>query len=120
MEHRWGQRVPVNIPVRLESPPISIGTATVLDLSVSGAWIGGDFERHVSAEIEVVFELQRGRSAHPYRLPAFVARAHRDGIGVEWRDLAPPLISELLGAAMQTEESPAENRAGESIKLTGG
>ncbi len=80
---------------------MSIGAATVTDLSVSGAWISGDFEHHVPAEIEVVFEQQRARSPHPCRLAAFVARANRAGIGVEWRELAPPLISELLGVTTQ-------------------
>jgi len=97
MEHRWGQRVRVNIPVRLEAPPVAIGDARVLDLSVSGAWICGDFQRHISAEIEVIFELPPRTSRHPTRIRAYVARARRDGIGVVWRALAPPLISELLG-----------------------
>jgi hypothetical protein len=96
MEHRWGQRVRVNIPVRLESPPVAIGAARVLDLSVSGAWISGDFQQHVSAEIEVIFEVLPRTTRHPQRIRAYVARARREGIGVEWRELAPPLISELL------------------------
>jgi len=45
-----------------------------------------------------VFEPQPGSSsANLHRIPAFVARARLEGIGVEWRELAPPLINSLLG-----------------------
>jgi hypothetical protein len=106
MEHRWGQRVRVDIPVRLESPPVTIGDARILDLSVSGAWISGDFQRHISAEIEVIFDLPPRTSRHSNRIRAYVARARREGIGVEWRELAPPLISELLGNPAAADGAP--------------
>ena len=99
MEHRWGQRIRVDIPVRLEAPPLLIGSARILNLSVSGAWIRCEFEQHSAAEIEVVFELQAASGEHSHRIPAFVARSRAEGIGVEWRELAPPLISVLLSEA---------------------
>jgi hypothetical protein len=108
MEHRWGQRVRVDIPVRLEVPPASVVVGRILDLSVSGAWISGELEQHLSAEIAVVFEPQPGSgSADLYRIPAFVARARLEGIGIEWRELAPPLINSLLGQSAPAGVMPS-------------
>jgi hypothetical protein len=106
MEHRWGQRVRVDIPVRLEIPPASVVAGRILDLSVSGAWISGELEQHLSAEIAVVFEPQPGSSSL-HRIPAFVARARLEGIGVEWRELAPPLINSLLGQSAPAGVMPS-------------
>jgi len=106
MEHRWGQRVRVDIPVRLEVPPASVIAGRILDLSVSGAWISGELEQHLSAEIAVVFEPQPGSSSS-HRIPAFVARARLEGIGVEWRELAPPLINSLLGQSAPAGVMPS-------------
>ncbi|MGA2562256.1 MAG: PilZ domain-containing protein [Steroidobacteraceae bacterium] len=110
MEHRWGQRVRVDIPVQLEVPPARIVAGRILDLSVSGAWISGELEQHLSVEIAVVFEPALGSSS-PHRIPAFVTRARLEGIGVEWRELAPPLINSLLGqgaSAGATSSMPSE------------
>jgi hypothetical protein len=106
MEHRWGQRVRVDIPVRLEVPPASVVAGRILDLSVSGAWISGELEQHLSAEIAVVFLPQPGSSSL-HRIPAFVARARLEGIGVEWRELAPPLINSLLGQSAPAGVMPS-------------
>jgi hypothetical protein len=106
MEHRWGQRVRVDIPVRLEIPPASVVAGRILDLSVSGAWISGELEQHLSAEIAVLFEPQSGGGTL-HRIPAFVARARLEGIGVEWRELAPPLINSLLGQSAPAEVIPS-------------
>jgi PilZ domain len=106
MEHRWGQRIRVDIPVRLETPPLQLGSARILNLSVSGAWISGELEQHTAAEIEVVFEPRAASSELPHRIPAFVARTRPDGIGVEWRELAPPLISALLNDASAVPALP--------------
>jgi len=108
MEHRWGQRVRVDIPVRLEVSPATIVAGRILDLSVSGAWISGELEQHLSAEIAVVFEPLAGSSApHLHRIPAFVTRARLEGIGVEWRELAPPLINSLLGQSAPAGVMPS-------------
>ena len=39
MEHRWGQRVPAAIKVKLQGRPGAIGSGYLRDVSISGAFI---------------------------------------------------------------------------------
>src|SRR5450755_233998 len=96
MEHRWGQRVGVDIPVRVTGHPFSVRTGRISNLSVSGAFIKADFESRLLARIQVAIEMPH-RSRHDAPLiAAYVARKAKGGIGIEWSEFAPPDISRLL------------------------
>jgi hypothetical protein len=95
MEHRWGTRIPVNVPVRISSASLS-GTGRLRDLSVSGAYIETALALPASAWVQV----QVARGTQPVmRLSGLVIRRDGHGIGIEWLDLAPlELAPSLLGA----------------------
>jgi hypothetical protein len=96
MEHRWGQRVAVDIPVRITGHPFSVRLGRLADLSVSGGFIQAEFEWRLLSRIHVAIELpQRARHEAPV-IPAYVARKTRDGIGIEWCQFSPPDVSRLL------------------------
>jgi len=88
MEHRWGNRITVDLPVRIGGAGIT-GTGMLRNLSVSGAFI--ETSLPLAALTMVRIQIPRG----PYgRLEAadtwgFVVRQDHHGIGVEWCDLAP-------------------------------
>jgi hypothetical protein len=96
MEHRWGARVGVDIPVRITAQPFAVRFGRLTNVSVSGAYIRAELEVRLLTRIEVSIELPR-RSKHAApAIAAYVARKLRDGIGIEWCEFAPPAIGDLL------------------------
>src|ERR1700733_13340371 len=96
MEHRWGQRIAVNIPIRLRlsrSGPISIGRLT--NVSLSGAFLTPRFDLRTLARLQVFFEIPRTKRL-PSATDAFVARISAQGIGLEWCDFSPPAVVVLI------------------------
>jgi hypothetical protein len=97
MEHRWGARIAVHMPIRLKpiySPLEGIGR--MIDLSVSGGFIA-DFDIRLLSRIQVSFDSPLW--SNPEILPAYVSRRGARGIGVEWCEFAPQPVKELLRAA---------------------
>ncbi len=96
MEHRWGQRFGVDLPVRVAVQPFSVQTGRLTDLSVSGGFIRLDCDVRVLSRVQVTIE-----HGHPSRhqapvIAAYVARRLKDGIGVEWCEFAPEEVARLL------------------------
>jgi hypothetical protein len=96
MEHRWGERIVVDIPVQVSVPPLAIGSGRVQNLSISGAWISGRFDLQPLARALVIFDLSIGGNPETLPIACYVARVRAEGIGVEWRELAPQIVSDLL------------------------
>jgi hypothetical protein len=98
MEHRWGERVRIELPVRITAQPFAVRTGRLLNLSVSGAYLEVDFPMRPLSRIQVVFDqLPRAKCEAP-ALAAYVARRYKDGVGIEWCEFAPPTVSKLLQA----------------------
>jgi hypothetical protein len=97
MEHRWGARIAVHIPVRVTATHLSMASiGRITSLSLSGGFITGLGFRPLS-RIHVSFEhplLQRPAE----KLAAFVARVCEDGAGIVWCDFAPRSVAELVFA----------------------
>jgi hypothetical protein len=103
MEHRWGHRIEVVIPVRLHASSRLRGhSAQLANLSRSGGWIPLDVSVRRLSRIQVVFDLPLSCSgprrvhASPPAVNAYVARHSGDGIGLEWCEHAPELVVRLL------------------------
>jgi hypothetical protein len=111
MEHRWGQRVPLDLPVRLELTGELLAHGTLQDASISGGYIATDTKFPVLAAVEVVVRTPAGRVA----LPACVVRRADGGLGVEWRDMeCAPLVALLRSASGEHRlwrKDPAFGRA---------
>ena len=96
MEHRWGERVGVDIPVKITAHPFSVRSGRLQNLSVSGAFIRMDHDLRLLSRIQVAIEMpQRSKHDAPV-LAAYVARKYKDGIGIEWCEFAPPPVPQLL------------------------
>jgi hypothetical protein len=102
MEHRWGQRIPVDIQVQLRARPRAIGVGRIANLSISGAWIETKSRLPLLAQIQVVVKPSRLGRHRAGSVAAFVTRRSKTGIGVEWRQMAPQHITVLLQAATRT------------------
>jgi len=96
MEHRWGERVGVDLPVRITGHPFSVRAGRLANLSVSGAFIRADFDLRLLSRILVAIELPHRPKRDAPMIPAFVARKFKHGIGIEWCEFKPPAISRLL------------------------
>lgn len=96
MEHRWGERFGVDILVRLGTKPYAVRTGRLTDLSMSGGHIKISLDLRLLSRVQVALVLP-GRFSHATPLiGAYVARRHREGVGVEWCDFAPPAVVDLL------------------------
>ena len=99
MEHRWGQRVPVDIPVSLRLACGTLVPARLVDLSVSGARVQTDEPLALLSPVTVL--LDRYLSEPWARtVCAHIVRLAFNEAGVEWSEFSPPEIcAELLEAA---------------------
>jgi len=95
MEHRWGQRVALGLPVHVTAGRIS-ALGVLRDASISGGYIETILEPAVFANLSVVVLVGSGEARRAVELPCTVTRRDHDGFGVEWRDMAcAPLLSLL-------------------------
>jgi PilZ domain len=115
MEHRWGNRIVVDLPVRISGHGIA-GAGTMRDLSVSGAFI--ETPLPLASLSMVRIQIPRGLDA---QLPAadawgFVVRQDRDGIGIEWCDLAP--LPQLEMPALSWHSASRQRSVESSVHVT--
>ena len=98
MDHRWGERIDLRLPVELTVSPGHRIRGWLRDISVSGCRVESEtpsLGRHC-AEIEV-------RVLTPAETQGFVAlhgcivRHTPTGFGVEWSELCPPDLNVLIG-----------------------
>jgi PilZ domain len=94
-ETRWGDRVPVNIPVRLSVNASNGVSACMKNLSLSGALVKADMILGLHALIHVSIH---GPSPSPgtETISAYVSRKTEEGVGVEWCAFAPSVVKDLL------------------------
>jgi hypothetical protein len=95
IEHRWGKRVPVNIPVLVSAQSLAGIDGRVKNLSLSGALIKADFDLRLHALIEVTVSLPPP-SQDVAVVKAHVSRKLKEDVGVEWCEFAPTAIKDLL------------------------
>ena len=122
MEHRWGERIKVDLPVQIAAPPLSLRAARLSNLSLSGACIQADFELRALSRVEVIIVVPFRPGAEASKITAYVTRSNKNGTGVEWCEYAPPAVSELMQALsagrssrLRTSERP--NRRLEALFL---
>lgn len=96
MEHRWGQRVTLEVPVRLYFNDAALGRGLLRNVSASGALIETSLEIPVFANLVVALPASGEASPQIHELPASVVRRVPAGVAVEWRDMACPAIVALI------------------------
>jgi PilZ domain len=109
LEHRWGERVCVNIPVRVSTAALSRADGCVKNLSLSGAFMKCDCELRLHALINVRVELPPplGRTAV---VEAYVSRIVSEGVGIEWCEFAPYIVKDLLRPWVRSPHWPMAAR----------
>src|SRR5262245_55801176 len=93
MEHRWGHREEVMIPVRLRwRQHRAAARGRITNISTSGAWIGTAAAVPALTPIEIEMALGNTTPA----VAGHVVRRGQGGVGVEWRE---PLLPVAVIAA---------------------
>jgi hypothetical protein len=96
MEHRWGERVQVDFPVRVIAHRFSVREGRLADLSVSGALVKAEFEARLLSRIQIAIDLPLWPRHDSPVVEAYVARRDKHEFGIEWCQFAPRAVSELL------------------------
>ena len=92
MEHRWGQRIPLDVPVSLWVEGRLSGRGLLRNASISGAYIETALELPVFSPVTVTFS----KATAQVGTEAAVVRTDTGGLGIEWRNMACPEIVALL------------------------
>jgi len=95
MEHRWGERVRVNIPVYVSAAGMAGSGGRIKNLSLSGALVKSDCELRLHSLIEVHIELPPP-SPRIAIVKAHVSRKLDESVGIEWCEFAPTVVKDLL------------------------
>ena len=117
MEHRWGERVQVDFPVRVIAHRFSVRDGRLADLSVSGALVKAEFEARVLSRIQVAIDSPLWPKHDSPIVEAYVARRYKHEFGIEWCEFAPRAVSDLLRAVVTRPHAHLRRRAG-SASLT--
>jgi hypothetical protein len=89
-EHRWGERIRVNIPVHLSGID-----GCMKNLSLSGALFKADVGLRLHSLVEVNIQLP-APSQYTQVVAALVSRKFNDNVAVEWCEFAPTVVKDLL------------------------
>ena len=113
MEHRWGRRIALKIPVRLATDGGAPMLGQMTNVSISGAFVETPRPMPLWTQIEVEVLLRHhSASRKPERVAAHVTRQSSGGAGIEWCDLAPPSVRVLLEALQAVSRSIDHDAAG--------
>jgi hypothetical protein len=106
MEHRWGQRMAVDIPIRLSLPLLSAKRGRLTNVSLSGGFIALTRDVRVLSRVQIVLPGPQHRPQEAVSVAAYVARKSADGIGVEWCEFAPAAVVELIRESTAAAPAP--------------
>jgi len=94
-EHRWGERVRVDLPVLVLEEGRAAMDGHLKNLSLSGAFLKSSHDLPIHALIGVRIEFP-SPSAESSVVKARVLRKPGHGIGIEWCEFAPAVVKDLL------------------------
>jgi len=124
MDHRWGQRVAVDLAVQLLCHPRTIAVGRLMNVSVSGAFVRTGLVPALLAPVRIVGFLSETEGTRRAAVEGYVVRRERDGFGIEWFELAPAGICRFLMegvgfSGFEDDYAPARSRviraAGNSV-----
>lgn len=112
MEHRLGTRVRTSLPVRVIRARIALAFGSMLNASLSGAYVETSTPLPLLARIDVVCGPVCADRAHCPGVPAYVTRVEPNGVGVEWLEFAPAMIRQLLLGESERFQKSKKTAAG--------
>jgi hypothetical protein len=98
MEHRWGERISVDLAVRIAARPFSVRTGRLVDVSLSGCAVDGGTDLRMLSRVQLAIVTPHRFTRTTPVISAYVVRRYAGGIGLEWCEFAPRAVIELLRA----------------------
>ena len=95
LEHRWGERIRVNIPVQVAAQASGGIDGFLKNVSLSGALMAIDVDLRLHSLIEISIRLPPPCLCDAV-VKAHVTRKVHDAVGVEWCEFAPRTVKHLL------------------------
>lgn len=95
-EIRWGERLAVDLPVRIHAHDGAPTMGRLRNLSISGALIETDVTLPVRSAVTIAVAAPDARGEQSMTLEAAIVRSEPGAIGVEWRDMACQPLVDLL------------------------
>ena len=95
-EHRFGRRIPLEVPVKLMLYGHTMAQGLMREASISGAFIETALELPMFTNLVVVLMATDKAAPGSPELAACVIRRETAGLAVEWRDMACPTLVALL------------------------
>ena len=124
MDHRWGQRVVVDLAVQLLCHPRTIAVGRLMNASVSGAFVRTGLAPALLAPVRILGFLSETEGTRREAIEGYVVRREREGFGIEWFELAPAgvcrfLMNGVTLGPIEDDYAPARSRvmraAGSSV-----
>ncbi len=110
LEHRWGDRVPLDYPVLLDAGPGLRAVGRLRNASLSGGYLEIAIKVPLDIRLHVELEWRDRNRNERCRIPAYAVRADDAGVGLEWFDFAPAGIALLIASHISTVQAPARER----------
>lgn len=119
MEHRWGIRYLLDVPVRVEGLPSSLAFARLQNVSSSGAYVATKAAPALDSRVLLELGCGLGTRVGRCRVPACVVRRDERGIGVEWCEFAPQPVLAFIATAWQADvfEAREDRAASQALPL---
>jgi hypothetical protein len=101
MEHRWGHRWRVILPVRLDGTAQTAALGWLTDISLSGGYVRTAAALAIMSHIHIEVDESGGGATRlrPLLLQGRVARHGPAGIGVEWEEFATGRLGKIFRIA---------------------
>src|ERR1700733_4881539 len=99
MEHRWGKRIEVEVPVRVMHAVMSrCGAGRLRNISLGGALIISALDSNVGACVQVSIPMSSGAGPCACVIDAYLVRKSDQALAVEWAEFAPAEVIDLVRA----------------------
>jgi PilZ domain-containing protein len=110
MDHRWGHRIAVDLPIRVMHPGISrCEPGTLSNVSLGGALIMSPLDSTVGSRLQLSITIASGEDSYESVIDAYLVRRSEPGLGIEWAEFAPMEVIDLVRAVPPDAE---QERAG--------
>jgi hypothetical protein len=96
MEHRWGTRRTLDVGVKLYVQQGQPRFGRILNASSSGAYVATGEPLPIMTRVHIALGWDGARHGGRQGIAAYVVRADRRGIGIEWHKFAPPAVLALI------------------------
>jgi hypothetical protein len=114
MEHRWGTRVAIDLPVRISTEGLT-GTGVLRNVSASGAFIETALPLAVLTMVRIHIPRDEACGTSHKDAWCFVVRQEARGVGVEWCEAAPLRVEDLTQPAQILPLSPSRLLASRKV-----